>query len=92
VRSGESLTVPLAQSRLFPLALIDMIAVAEESNTLEKVLIEIANTQEERTARQIDLLMRFLEPMILLLMGLLVGFIAIALLLPILRASAAGIQ
>ncbi len=92
VSAGESLAVPLSASNLFPPAMIDMIAVAEESNTLEKVLIQIADTQEERTARQIDLFVRLLEPMMLLMMGVMVLFIAIALLLPILKMSATGLR
>ncbi|MFO0840352.1 MAG: type II secretion system F family protein [Phycisphaerae bacterium] len=92
VRGGESLTVPLAASRVFPPAMIDMIAVAEESNTLEKVLVEIADTQEERTARQIELAVRLIEPLMLLFMGLMVMTIAVALLLPILSMASSGLR
>jgi general secretion pathway protein F/type IV pilus assembly protein PilC len=92
VNLGEPLAVPLAQSKVFPPAMIDMIAVAEESNTLEKVLVEIANTQEDRTGRQIELFVRLLEPMMLMVMGLMVMTIAIALLLPIMRISTSGFR
>lgn len=92
VSKGELLATPLAASRVFPLAMLDMISVAEESNTLEKVLVEIANTQEARTARQIDLFVRLLEPLLLLVMGMLVMFIAVALLLPILRMATSGLK
>ncbi len=92
VRAGESLAAPLGASKLFPPAIIDMIAVAEESNTLEKVLVEIANTQEERTARQIDLTVRLLEPLMLMFMGGMIAFIAIALLVPILRMATSGFK
>lgn len=92
VRGGESLAGPLAASKTFPQAIIDMIAVAEESNNLDKVLVEIANTQEERTARQIDFTMRMLEPLLLMVMGVMIAFIAVALLVPILRmATTAGV-
>lgn len=92
VSAGESLTVPLAASGLFPPAMLDMIAVAEESNTLEKVLIQIADTQEERTGQQIDLFVRLLEPVMLLVMGVAVLLIAIALLLPILKLATSGMH
>ncbi|MBU0641323.1 MAG: type II secretion system F family protein [Planctomycetes bacterium] len=92
IRHGEPLAGPLAASKVFPPAIIDMIAVAEESNTLEKVLIEIADTQEERTARQIDLLMRLLEPLMLLFLGLMVLFVAVALLLPILKMATSSLK
>jgi general secretion pathway protein F/type IV pilus assembly protein PilC len=67
--------------------MIDMIAVAEESNTLDRVLVEIADTQEARTARQLDLFVRWLEPPMLLVMGAMLLFIAIALLVPILQMA-----
>ncbi len=92
VRSGESLAGPLAASKVFPPTIVDMIAVAEESNTLDKVLVEIANTQEERTARQIDFAMRMLEPLMLMIMGVMIAFIAIALLVPILRMATSGFK
>ncbi len=92
VRQGESLTRPLGESNLFPPSMVDMLAVAEESNTLEKVLLEIADTQEQRTARQIDLFVRLLEPLMLMVLGLMVLFIAIALLIPILKMSTGGFK
>lgn len=92
VRQGESLAAPLAASKVFPPAIVDMIAVAEESNSLDKVLVEIANTQEERTARQIDFTMRMLEPLLLMFMGVMIACIAIALLVPILRMATTGIK
>jgi general secretion pathway protein F len=92
VRQGEALTVPLAESKLFPPAIIDMIAVAEESNKLDKTLVQVANTQEARTARQIDLFMRLLEPLLLLLAAVLVLFVAVALLLPILTMASSGLR
>jgi general secretion pathway protein F/type IV pilus assembly protein PilC len=69
-----------------------MIAVAEESNNLESVLIQIAETQETRTARQIDMAVRLIEPLLLFFMAVAVGVIAFALLLPIMTMSAGGIS
>jgi len=92
VQKGEPLAVPLGQSGLFPMDIVDMIAVAEESNNLENVLVQIADSNEARTGRQIDLAVRLLEPLMLLLMAGMVLAIAIALLVPILRmSSAAGV-
>lgn len=92
VRHGEPLAAPLAASKVFPPVIVDMIAVAEESNTLDKVLVEIADTQEERTARQIDFVVRLLEPAMLIVMGAAIGFIAIALLLPILLMATQSLK
>jgi general secretion pathway protein F/type IV pilus assembly protein PilC len=90
VQKGESLAMPLASSGLFPADIVDMIAVAEESNNLETVLVQIADSNEARTGRQIDLGVRLLEPLMLMFMASLVLVIAVALLVPILRMSAAG--
>jgi type II secretory pathway component PulF len=67
-----------------------MIAVAEESNRLATVLVEIADTQEARLARKIDVAVRMLEPVMLLVVFGLVFVIALAVLLPILQISMGG--
>jgi general secretion pathway protein F/type IV pilus assembly protein PilC len=90
VQRGEQLAVPLGESGLFPADIVDMIAVAEESNNLENVLVQIADSNEARTSRQIDLGVRLLEPILLMFMAGLVLLIAIALLVPILKMSAAA--
>jgi len=84
VRKGDTLSSPLGKSGLFPLDILDMISVAEESNTLDKVLVQIAETNETRLARQIDLAVRVIEPVLLVFMAGMVFIIAIALLVPIL--------
>lgn len=84
VRKGDTLASPLSKSGFFPVDVLDMIAVAEESNTLDKVLVQVAETNELRTARQVDLAVRIIEPMLLVMMAGMVFVIAIALLLPIL--------
>jgi general secretion pathway protein F/type IV pilus assembly protein PilC len=60
-----------------------MIAVAEESNQLEKVLLQIADTVERRTNRQVDQAVRLVEPLILCAVAAAIGFLALGLLLPI---------
>lgn len=87
VRKGESLAKPLGHGDLFPLDIVDMIAVGEESNNLENVLVTIADSYEARTARKIDLTVRLLEPILLICMAVVVGLIAVSLLLPILTMS-----
>jgi general secretion pathway protein F/type IV pilus assembly protein PilC len=89
VQKGETLAVPLGSGDLFPGNIVDMIAVAEESNNLENVLVQIAESNEARTARMIDLGVRLLEPLMLLVMAAMVLFIAVALLVPILNMSSA---
>jgi len=83
VRAGEPLAEPLRASGMFPLEIIEMIAVAEESNQLEKVLVQIADTVERRTNRQVDVAVRLVEPMILIVIAATIGFMALGLYYPI---------
>jgi general secretion pathway protein F len=64
-----------------------MIAVAEESNTLDAVLVNIADGLERRTWRQLDLFVRLLEPVMLLILAGAVLVVVIALLLPVIKMS-----
>jgi|GEM_PF-68096 len=82
VSSGEPLAKPLAEAGIVPPQVMAMISVAEESNTLETVLVNAADSIERHSARQLDMLVRILEPAILLLIGIAIFCIIIALLLP----------
>jgi len=83
VRGGKSLTQPLGEGGLFPEQIIAMLAVAEESNQLQKVLLQIADTVERRTNQQVDQAVRLVEPLILCAVAAGIGFLALGLLLPI---------
>lgn len=89
ISAGQSLAKPLAANGLFPPAVVEMIAVAEESATLDTVLVRIADGLERRTWRQLDLFVRLLEPLMLLLLALVVLLLAVALLLPVIKMSTA---
>ena len=83
VRAGDPLAEPLKRSGLFPPEVVEMIAIAEESNQLEKVLVQIADTVERRTNRQVDAAVRLIEPLILVVMAATIGFVAMGLLSPV---------
>jgi len=83
VRDGKSLSAPLSAGGLFPEQVLAMITVAEESNKLDKVLLQIADTVERRTNRQVDQAVKLIEPAILCLVAACIGFLALGLLLPI---------
>ena len=91
VRDGKRLSEPLSKGDFIPEQILAMIAVAEESNNLDKVLVQIADTVERRTNRQVDQAVRLIEPAILCLVAAAIGFLALGLLLPIFTmASALG--
>jgi general secretion pathway protein F len=83
VREGKPLSGPLAAGGLFPEQVLAMITVAEESNKLDKVLLQISDTVERRTNRQVDQAVRLVEPVILCAVAAGIGFLALGLLLPI---------
>jgi len=87
ISAGQRLAGPLAACGHFPPTVIEMITVAEESSTLEKVLIDIAESLERRTWRQLDIVVRLLEPIMLLLLASVVLVLVIALLLPVIKMS-----
>ena len=87
ISAGESLAAPLAASGQFPADVVEMIAVGEQSNSLEKVLPHIADTLERDTWRRLDLFVRLLEPLMLVLLAGVVLIVVIALLVPVLKMS-----
>jgi general secretion pathway protein F/type IV pilus assembly protein PilC len=89
VTAGNKLAEPLALCTYFPRDVVEMVSVGEESNQLEKVLINVAEALEKRTARQLELFVRMLEPLMLLVMALIVGLVVAGLMLPVFRMSSA---
>jgi general secretion pathway protein F/type IV pilus assembly protein PilC len=89
IKGGDSLAAPLAACKHFPRDVVEMIAVGEESNSLDTVLVEIAAGLEKRTARQLDLFVRLLEPVMLLVMAAVTLVVVAGLLLPVFKMSSA---
>jgi len=87
IKAGDSLAKPLGASKHFPRDIVEMVAVGEESNNLETVLLNISTTLEKRTTRQLDLFVRLLEPVMLLFMAVVTGFVVWALLVPVFMMS-----
>jgi general secretion pathway protein F len=87
VREGSSLAAPLQKEKIFPAMLIQMIAVGERSGELEQMLKRVADTSDQQVEMSINRLLSLLEPIMILFMGVSVGFIVLAILLPIFQAS-----
>ncbi|MEM9828429.1 MAG: type II secretion system F family protein [Planctomycetota bacterium] len=87
LQSGEQLATPLRRSGYFPISVVEMISVGEESNSLDTVLPDIADSLEKTTFRRLDLFVRLLEPLMLLVMAVLVLAVVMALLVPVLKSS-----
>ena len=85
VGGGESLAPPLGASGLFDEDVIEMISVGEAANNLPRVLLGIAGNAERRTDRILALLMRLMEPLLLLALAGAVLFIFLALVVPMMQ-------
>ena len=87
IKAGDSLAAPLTACKHFPRDVVEMMAVGEESNNLETVLTDIADGLEKRTARQLELFVRLLEPVMLLVMAAVTLVVVAGLLLPVFKMS-----
>jgi len=87
VQEGGSLAVALRESALFPPMLAQLVAAGEKSGQLEEMLYRVADSYEHQTDLSITGMLSLLEPLMILVMGCLVGFVVLAILLPIFEAS-----
>lgn len=87
IQEGKSLAFPLSNSKWIPPVVTQMIAVGEQSGELEKMLNKIADIYEQEVESQISAMTSLLEPVMLLVMAVIVGFIAFSVLLPIMEMS-----
>lgn len=85
ITAGQKLADPLRRNKHFPTDVVEMIAIAEESNTLERVLIKVADSLERRTTRTLELVVKLVEPLMLFMMAGVVLVVVLGLLLPIFR-------
>jgi type IV pilus assembly protein PilC len=90
VREGESLHGALSEKRVMPEMALDMIEVGESSGALAPMLNSVAEFYEEEVAIKLGAMVSLIEPLLLIFMGLVVGFILISLYLPIFSFSASG--
>jgi general secretion pathway protein F/type IV pilus assembly protein PilC len=89
VTAGEKLADPMRKCGYFPPDVVEMIAIAEESNSLEKVLVDVAESLEKRTGRQLELMVKLLEPLMLLVMAGVTLLVVAGLLLPVFKMGGA---
>lgn len=83
VTTGDTLAKPLAASGLIPPQVMAMIRIAEESNTLDEVLVKIADRTDTRIERRLEVLVRMIEPLMLVVIGGMVMFVIVGVLLPV---------
>ncbi len=87
VKEGESIAAPLKRSGQFPPIVTHMIAIGERSGTLEQMLGNVAQSYEVQVDARLRAMTSILEPVLLVVMGVVVAFIVFAILLPMLEIS-----
>ena len=83
LREGKSVSKSLEETNVFPPLAIHMIGVGEETGRLDEMLIKVAETYEENVQTSVKRFVSLLEPLIILIMGSVVGFIVVSMLLAI---------
>ena len=89
IASGQTLSQPLAESGLVPKSIMAMLRVAEESNKLDEVLVNVSDKIDTKVENQLSIMVRMIEPLMLVLIGGAVLFILLALLMPVIDLSTA---
>ncbi|MEO6909170.1 MAG: type II secretion system F family protein [Abditibacteriaceae bacterium] len=82
VREGDSIGDPLAKSGLFPPMVVQMVSIGEETGALDQMLDKVADFYEIEVEAQLQSLSAALEPIMIVVLGVIVGFIVIALFMP----------
>ena len=83
VREGNSIAQTLAHNSVFPYLMVDMIALGEESGTLDKMLLKVADTYDDEVEIITNSLTSLLEPFLIIIMGFIVGGVVLAMFLPL---------
>ena len=85
IREGDTIAEPLRHSGVFDDLVVNMIQVGEETGELDSMLIKVADTYDSEVDTLVGALMSLLEPVLIILMGGVVGFIVIALFMPLIH-------
>jgi type IV pilus assembly protein PilC len=85
IREGESMAIPLKETRVVDDMVVNMVDVGEETGALDNMLYKVADVYDEEVAVLVDGLISILEPIMVVVLGLIVGFIVIALFMPLIE-------
>jgi type IV pilus assembly protein PilC len=89
VATGQQLTFAMNQTGLFPNMVEQMVAIGEESGSLDSMLSKVADFYEQEVDDAVDALSSLLEPLIMSVLGILIGSLVVAMYLPIFKMGAA---
>lgn len=85
IREGETIAVPLKEAKIVDDMVVNMVDVGEETGALDDMLYRVADVYDEEVEVKVESLISLLEPIMVVVLGLIVGFIVIALFLPLIK-------
>ena len=85
IREGETIAEPMKKCPIFPPLVVHMIAVGEETGAIDQMLLKVAEAYEREVDSAVDGLTALIEPLLIVFLGILIGFIVIALYLPLFK-------
>lgn len=88
VQTGGRISAEMRRQGLFSESVVNLVAVGEESGELDGLLLETAETIEKRVDELVKVMLTFLEPLLILVVGVIIGVIVMSMLLPIFSLSA----
>jgi type IV pilus assembly protein PilC len=83
IKEGEKISTPLFGSRVFPVMVTQMIAIGEETGRLDQMLVKVSNFYDDEVDNTLKSLTSLIEPLMIVGLGLIVGFIAVSVISPI---------
>lgn len=90
ITSGNTIAGPLGKSNVFPKMVISMIAIGEQTGTLDALLMKIAEFYEDEVDNAVSALVSVLEPMMIIVVGIVIGAVLIPLYLPVFSMAELG--
>lgn len=87
IKEGDTIAAPLDEAKCFPAMVVNMIDVGEETGSLDAMLMKVADIYDAEVETAVDGMLRLLEPALIVFLGGIIGFIVIALYLPILTLA-----
>lgn len=87
IKEGETIADPLARSGEFPPIVTQMISIGEKTGELETMLENVANSYDEEVENALDAMTSLLEPIMIVVMGLAVGFVVVSILVPMMEMT-----
>ena len=88
VTDGKTLAQPLAQSKLFPQLMVDLVRIGEETGDVPGALNNLADTFENELQIALRVMTSLIQPILIIVMAIIVGFLLISILLPLFRLVA----